>query len=308
MAKLNTLQPTDCNHVLVYGPPKGGKSLLCAQLAREFNVLWFDLENGGNTLFQLPPEAQENVELIRLPDTRTYPIAIETCLKIVKANRAIEICETHGKVSCSLCKKDEQAPIFVYDPQKFSADRNNVMVFDSMTQLTNSAIAHITKGEPDEYKLTYDDWGNLGKLMDIFLSHVQQAKYHVCVISHEVEADLEEKGKSKLVPVAGTRNFSRNSAKYFDEVIYCSVINGKHVSASSTTFKNGILTGSRNNLVTEDAKGDAWRELIKIFRAQKLNEEPEETKKVLNKISVTKNAGQKAKPDMKALLAKVKAK
>jgi len=140
------------------------------------------------------------------------------------------------------------------------------VVFDSLTQLTNSAIAHITKTQPEDYKLNYDDWGNLGKLMDTFLSHVQQAPFHIVCISHETEVEMED-GKNKLVPTAGTRNFSRNTAKYFDEVCYCEVKNRKHVVGSSTIYSGNILTGSRSGSSLESAANPS---LIPIFTGEKV--------------------------------------
>jgi hypothetical protein len=249
MPKLSSMQQSATHRVLIYGPPKSGKTQLAGSLSSAFDILWFDLESGKDTLFKLPKAQQERIELVSLPDTRSYPIAIETMLKVIKGGK-VNICEKHGKVSCALCMKDS-SPITAVELSALPT--STIVVVDSMTQLTNSAIAHITKAQPDDYKLQYDDWGNLGKLMDIFLSHVQQAGYNIIVISHEVEAEQED-GKAKLVPVAGTRNFSRNSAKYFDEVIYCEVKNGKHVYGSSTTYANKIMTGSRTGMTLEKSE------------------------------------------------------
>ena len=260
MAKLSTLEATVVQRCLLFGPPKTGKTLLAGKLAEHYDIIWVDLENGHETLFQLPVSYQERIELINIPDTRSYPMAIETCLKIVK--QPCVICELHGKVACMICKREE-APTFSTDLPSLGLD--TIVVFDSMTQLTNSAIANITKGEKDDYKLDYDDWGNLGKLLDIFLSHIQQSGYHVVVISHETEAKTEGK-KSRLVPVAGTRNFSRNCAKYFDHVIYCEVKNKKHTFTSSTTASTNILTGSRTGIAIENAADEA--SLLQIFKPE----------------------------------------
>jgi hypothetical protein len=74
-----------------------------------------------------------------------------------------------------------------------------------------------------------------------------------------------EDGKNKLVPTAGTRNFSRNTAKYFDEVIYCEVKNKKHIAASSSTYANNVLSGSRTGQVLET---QANASLIPIFKGE----------------------------------------
>lgn len=258
--KLSQKSPSKSHRVLLFGPPKSGKTQLAGELSKEFNLLWFDLENGVDTLLKLPIEQQERIEVISLPDTRTFPIAIETCLKAIKGARG-KICEEHGKWNCALCNS-KSLPSTEIELSTLPLD--TIVVFDSLTQLTQSAISHITKSQPDDYKMNYDDWGNLGKLMDTFLSHVQQAGFHVVCISHETETEMED-GKMKLVPTAGTRAFSRNTAKYFDEVIYCEVKNRKHVAASSTTYSGNILTGSRTGAVLET---EAAASLIPIFKGE----------------------------------------
>ena len=260
MAKLSTKKHSNVHRCIIFGPPKAGKSLIAGKLAEFYKIIWVDMENGHEVLFQLPEEWQERVELVNLPDTRSYPVAIETVLKMVKG--PVDICEEHGKVGCMICKKNEAE--FVHTDLPNMKDPECIVVFDSLTQLSNSAIAHITKKESDDYKLTYDDWGNLGKLLDIFLSHIQQAGYHCIVISHEVESETEGK-KKKLVPVGGTRNFSRNVAKYFDHVIYAEVKNKKHVFASSTTYNNVILTGSRTDTALETNDDGS---LLPIFKPE----------------------------------------
>jgi len=245
--------------VLVYGGPKTGKTQLVGELANYFNLIWFDLENGSATLFKLSDAAKERVELIKIPDTRSYPIAIETCLKVIKGG-PVDICEEHGKVACPLCKKDSK-PFTRVCLNDLPAD--TIAVFDSLTQLTNSAISHITQGKPDDYKLAYDDWGNLGKLMDIFLSHVQQAKFNVVCISHETEAEMED-GKMKIVPTAGTRNFSRNTAKYFGHVVYSEIKLSKHKFSSTTVSSSSVVVGSRTDVKTETMESPS---LVSIFKS-----------------------------------------
>ena len=245
--KLTNKKVSQVHRVLIYGPPKTGKTELAGSVAAFKKVIWVDLENGYTTLLKLPEEYKERIEIISLPDTRSYPIAIETCLKIIKGAK-VAICEEHGKVSCPICTQKNLPSTTV---ELSSLGDDTVVVFDSLTQLTASAISHITKGKPEDYKLDYSDWGNLGKLMEIFLSHVQQASYNVICISHETEAELED-GKIKLVPVAGTRAFSRNTAKYFDHVIYAEVKNKKHNFYSSTTSATNLNTGSRTGVHLED--------------------------------------------------------
>jgi len=196
----------------------------------------------------------------------------------------VSICDKHGKVGCPICKREETDAAksgFVAADKKFEVttnlheeyftdvDLNNlgpdtIVVFDSLTQLSTSAIAHITKGESDTYKLEYDDWGNLGKLMDIFLSHIQAGNFNCVVISHEQEVTTEG-GKNMLVPVGGTRNFSRNTAKYFGHVVYAERKNKKHIFTSSTTASTTILAGSRSDVALESSDEPS---LLQIFKPE----------------------------------------
>lgn len=259
--KLSKAPQSTTHSVLVYGPPKSGKTQLVGQLATKYNLIWFDLENGSATLHKLDSQSQERVELIQLPDSRSYPIAIETCLKIIKGGPCT-IDEITGKV---LPPNSTRKPDHPYiDVHLNSLTSDTIVVFDSLTQLTNSAIANITKAQPDDYKMQFDDWGNLGKLMDIFLSHVQAAKFNVVCISHEAEAELED-GKMKIVPVAGSRAFSRNTAKYFGHVVYCQVSLKKHIFTSSTTAFANVVIGSRTDVATEKMTEPS---LIPIFDPQ----------------------------------------
>ena len=258
--KLTQLQKSKSHRVLLFGAPKSGKTQLAGELSKEYNLIWFDLEKGVDTLLKLPVSQQERIEVISIPDTRSFPIAIETMLKVIKGGKN-EICEEHGKVGCMLCKK-ENKPFSTVELGTLGLD--TVVIVDSLTQLTNSAISFITRNQPDDYKLNYDDWGNLGKLMDTFLSHVQQAPFNVVCISHETEVEMED-GRQKLVPTAGTRNFSRNTAKYFDEVVYCEVKNKKHIAASSTLYSGNILTGSRTGTVLENVFEAS---LVPIFKGE----------------------------------------
>lgn len=256
--KLSQKKVRPIKHVMLYGPPKSGKTRLAGWCAEKYKILYFGLEGGESTLFQLPEEWHDNVEIISIPDTRDSPMAIKTMLQVIKGNKGT-VCEKHGAWNCSTCKLKGEPVVEVH---LNDLDSDTIVVVDSITQLTNSAIAHITAGTDDMYKLQFDDWGNLGKLMDMFLSYVQNAPFHVICISHENMVEMVD-GKEKIVPVAGSSKFSRNSAKYFDEVLYCEVKLGKHIAASSTTYNANILTGSRAGLSIE--KLGAIASLLPIF-------------------------------------------
>lgn len=265
MTKLNTMSKTDNPSVMLFGAPFTGKSLLAGKLAEHFNLIYVDMEAGHDVLFTLPKEWQERIEVISLPDTSSYPIAIETCLKMVKM--PVSICEKHGKCSCPRCKVAGD-PILDVDLNNLPDD--TIVIFDSATQLTSSAIANIVKNEDDMYKLKLDDWGGLSKLMDIFFSHIQNAPYKRIVISHVKEAEQED-GKVLLSPVAGSSNFSSNVARFFDHVVYLERKNKKHMVASSTTYNTRIMTGSRTNIKLEDMNEAT---LLSIFKPEAVVDVP----------------------------------
>ena len=258
MAKLSLIPPSKYQRILIYGAPKTGKTQIAGAISSDFDITYVGNENGHGTLQKLPIEQQERIEVINLPDTKDFPIAAETMLKLAKGDE-YKVCQTHGKVNCMACMKASLPVDTVYFN---SRGPGHVVIYDSITQLTSSLIAHITKNQDDDYKLDYDDWGNLGKLMSIFLDRIQQAQYHVICISHETESELED-GKKRIVPVAGTRNFSRNTAKYFDHVIYAQVKNGKHVFSSSTTADPNIVTGSRTNAALEKMTTPSLIDILK---------------------------------------------
>ena len=158
--KLNKAVKSSVQRVCLYGPPKSGKTQLAGALAEHYNILWFDLENGYTTLFKLPEAWQERIELVRIPDSKESPIAVDTMLKVVKG-LPTKICEDHGRVMCPKCIKGENTPVHLND-----LDGSWVVVIDSGTQFTASAVAHVTSGQSDTYKLDFGDWGNVKTLCE----------------------------------------------------------------------------------------------------------------------------------------------
>lgn len=292
--KLTKLAQSPIQHVLVYGPPKTGKTQLVTELTKEFNILYFGLENGHAPFYKLPLAQQERVEIVNIPDTRDYPMAIETMLKVMKGGPC-KICDRHGKVNCPVCAAESisnAAEVSFTEVDIKALGPDTIVVIDSLTQITDSGLAQVTKGKDEDYKMQQDDWGNLGKLMAILLSRIQQAPCHLICISHETEAELED-GKNKIVPTMGSRNFSRNSAKAFDHVVYCQVSNMKHEFKSMTTKTVNIVVGSRTDVDTQKDGS-----LMPIFKGQ--------VKTTAQPSIPTQSAGAKAASDLSDLLKKVK--
>jgi hypothetical protein len=255
---------------LVYGPPKSGKTALVGKLAANFNLHWLDLENGVKTLLNpdmLNPKFRKNVNVITVPDHRMYPVAIDTVRAVLKGGKR-RICYKHGKVNCPLCTKDAEARWSELDILTFT-DRD-ILVIDSMSQLAASAmnkvvhkdITHPTTGE--DYKATFNDYAKQGALMEEVLSLIQVIDLNVVVISHEIDSEKADSSKEAIVPMAGTRNYSKMSGKFFDELVYVSVINKKHSVINSSISSATVLTGGRSGVKLDSLK-DADISLLPLF-------------------------------------------
>lgn len=238
--KLTSAKQSKAKRVLIYGESMTGKTTLAGTLAEKFKVIWFDLEKGYESLLKLPKEYQENIELIAIPDTKIFPIAIETLLKVF-TGKEVFICEQHGKVSCPICKKAEAPETRIALNE---LDENTVVVIDSLTQLSASTLNFLMKDKEDTAKPEWDVYRSQGALLEKILSCMQQSKHHIVCISHVVESQQED-GKVKLFPVCGTSNFSRNCPRFFDDVVYVELKNKKHTATCSTTYANNITAGSR---------------------------------------------------------------
>lgn len=260
MVQLSTLKEAHYHRVCVFGPPKSGKTEIVGKLSKHFKLHWIDLENGHLTLTKLPIEQQANIDLIRVKDTRSLPIATETVMKVL-SGQPTKICQEHGKVNCPICLKNAPQAFDLIDLSTFGPQ--DILVIDSLTQLSNSIMAVVTKGKPDDYKFEWDDYLAQGTRLDLNLSLIQQATYNCVVITHEAEIELEDKSK-KLVPVAGTAKFSRNTAKYFDHIVYCGRVGTKHIAASSTSYRPNVLTGSRTDISIEKSSEPSLFEIFGV--------------------------------------------
>lgn len=237
--------------IMIYGQPKSGKTSLAATLASEgYNIIWFDFEKGSQTLkTSVPQEFKKNINLFRCDDSRDNPTAIHTAIKVMSM-KPKQVCVQHGTADCIKCLQKKDPSLFeTVDFSKLTT--KDVVVFDSLTQLSDSARNEATKELTDFAKLEFKHYDKEGILLSMLLGAIQNAShFHRVVISHELAVEQPDKSE-KIVPVAGTKNFSKKVAKYFDHVIYTRVHNNKHQAASSTGFNMKFLTGSRSNLALE---------------------------------------------------------
>ena len=309
MAKLDTVDLSNIGQkVILFGPPKAGKTELAGKLAAHFNTLWFDLEHGYLTLKKFPVEIQRNIELIRVPDNRQNHLAITSMLKVTDG-KPVTICDLHGIVG-AMCPKCKMATVSgnvhnVGQMVKIDIEMlgpNDLVVVDSLTQLSHSAMGKTFGGQTeDNIKPEYSNYMGQGFFLDKFLTCIQQSRANWCVISHE-EALTQEDKIEKIVPMAGTRNFSRNTARYFDHVVYVSIKNRKYHQNSSGVSDMKILTGSRTNVDLADPLSEG---LITMFRTVKGTEENNKAVAAVNKISPAPAEPEvvKEKPAMNPALA-----
>jgi hypothetical protein len=249
---------SEARHILVYGPPKSGKTELVGALAKDYRLWWFDLDGGAKTLMGQKSAAfphLSNINYFRIPDTQTFPIAVATMLKVIKGGKAV-VCHKHGTVSCPLCK---EGPATEIDVSSFD-NKKDILVLDSYTQLMDSVINWIhkdalSKDDWNSIKSNYDDWAKQGAISDRFGSTFQNAPYNVIVVSHEVLVELED-GSKKIAPIGGTRNKSSDFAKYFDDVVYCEVVGGVFKALAHQADKSRIVLGSRTGKKLQGPKGE----------------------------------------------------
>ncbi len=248
--KLSELLRNTSSHAILFGDSKSGKSTLISKLAENgFHLIWVSLDNGHGVLHKLSLKAQENIDIIVLPDVKNFPVAIDTCRKLL-GGEEVSICHAHGIVGCTPCKTHKQA-FSSYCFKKLGP--RDIVVFDHLTQLTDSCMALICKDKPVDYKPKLDDWGSLRFHMQEVMSNIQQAKYNIIAVAQVMETEMED-GKKKLTPQVGSREFGKSVGSYFDHIIYCEVSNLTHKAGSKTTFRASVLTGSRGDVAIEDQK------------------------------------------------------
>jgi AAA domain len=260
--KLSELSRRRAQHLIVFGEPKTGKSTLVSELtAHGYTLHWISMDNGHGILWKLPPKQQELLDVVVIPDTKEFPVAVATCLKIVSGKK-VSICGQHGQVDCSTCRRlGDSVGWSEIDVNSFGP--MDIIVFDHIQQIAASAMNQILKKDKveEDEKIEWKHWGIQGVLMDKFLTNVQQATYNVICITHVSETELED-GTKKLVPLVGSSVFSRNSGKFFDHMIYCQMINKDHRFGSSTGYQNRVVTGSRSDVEIEKEKIPS---LVKFF-------------------------------------------
>lgn len=276
--KPSALARRRANHICVFGDPKTGKSTLVAELLMHqtnLKIVWLSMDNGHEVIFKLPvpPEVlDQRLEILVLPDTKENPCAIRT-VRAILSGASVNICDTHGEVNCSTCRAKQGSFTNLHAG---TWGPETVLVLDHIGQLANSAmtVAYKKYKKDPEEKPEWDQYGMQGILMDGILTNIQQAPYHAVCITHVCESEMED-GTKKLVPMGGTTNFSRNMGKYFDHIVYCHMLNGKHRFGSATGYQAKVVTGSRLDVTIE---GQSSASLMPFFDGTIKGKEVEDRK------------------------------
>lgn len=263
-----TGKPVGMWSLLIYGPPKGGKTRLAATIAKVpyiKRVHFFDIENGAETLRtmyvkdkKLSREQAEKIIVYKIPDTAQLPMAMETMMKVLTVNADHIICEEHGKINCVACATEFNEK---KQPTKFAGQTFNirkctdedVVIIDSGSQLADSIMNYYMRGK-ESSKPTWDEYMPQGQDLTNALTIVQRARTNFIVTTHEIGIETKENDTEveRLYPLMGTKNFSRKCAKYFSHVAYLQPRLNKHRGGTSTTYRQDTITGSRGGWKLED--------------------------------------------------------
>jgi AAA domain len=292
--KLTDYKSSATKRVLIHGISGSGKSTLAAEMSLHgYKLIWLNIENAADTLLKLPVAAQDNINLINIPDSSSYPIAAQTLLTLFKSGKA-QICDSHGKTSCPICARDPESIVTLVDFSTLGS--NDIVVLDTATQLSYSIMAFTMKDKSVEIKPERDDWGALRKYTEFFKSQFQGARFNLIVVCQSQEADLED-GVSKLVPSFGSAGMSAAFGSAFDTVVFTEIKNGKHRAYSKSTASPKFLSRSRSDFAIEDAPIGSLS-LLPIFN----------TEAAVPKASVVSAPahGTKAVSDLQALAASLK--
>ena len=264
--------------VLMYAPPKCGKTAAVFGLAKlGYKIVYIGLENGhlvvANEGLKMKQDDYERIEIYNIPDSDTNLVAYSAIRQVFQGKR-FALCETHGRNSCRECQPNPKVPLenpMVIDPSLW--DSKTIVVLDSLTQLFISIKLGILAETNVNGRMTQQGWGDVGNQMDTIISRIQQAPYHLVVLTHtqRIEDTALDANKKPVVigvrhqPIAGSQNYSANVAKIFDTVVYGEKSKGRYNMYSDQAANPNVIVGSRSKPWTaNDWKLEATP-LINIF-------------------------------------------
>jgi DNA polymerase III delta prime subunit len=263
------LEHRAAHHILLYGLPKTGKTLVAASVAKlDFirKVYYFDLDNGFASVInaELTPgvpyltDAElDKIEVMPIVDSPAGDVDTFEKMNIVN--------EEVPKAALILSKvlRERKTHYYSYDlqglavkPTANTIDFNfhqltnkDCIVIDSGTQLSNSLYTLAQVANPD-YRDPRKWWGAFTQNANALLSKLQSSKAHIVMVCHAnvIEADPIKMTKAETIPIFGSAPYSRNVGRYFDSVIYLHVSAGKYKSISLASSKGRVMAGTRFNI------------------------------------------------------------
>lgn len=246
--------------ILIYGDSGIGKTRFAAtaaQVPEVTRIVWLDLENGKDTILSmgLSDEELQKIQLIQLLDTRKDPHVMSTVLKMFSSQQDLHICEEHGRLTCLKCAK---APTQTFNLTKMT--KSEILVIDTGSQLADCGVNALLKGQAEDAILPIQEWGTVVNWMKAICQVIQNGRYtNVIMTCHALPIETysgtginKVLQKTEVFPMAGTQALSRKFGAYFGTEIFLELRANKHAGGSSTTYKKGVQTKSRNNIKVED--------------------------------------------------------
>lgn len=263
--KATEFKKSQAQHIMIFGDPGTGKSMLVLQLLEAgYKIKYFCIDGGIPDGFVdskgkerlLKQNELERLEIFMLRDTPSFQVGQQTFRKVIKGD-SLNICDYHGQVNCSVCRKAELSfsTVCLNDMHL-----DEIAVFDHLTAFSKSVLNTLWDGETfssnisgdagKEDGTSYTIFRQQGWLENDFLSRQQVAPFNTIVIAEQMMVEMED-NKKKLVPSCGTKDFSATVGSYFGNIIHASVVNGKHRFGSKSTYQNGVITKSRSGFEIE---------------------------------------------------------
>jgi len=235
-AAIDSAEEVYHKHILIWGPPKSGKTHLLATAVKSpyiDRVFWLDNERGLETLLYartvddsplLTPEEMGKIIPFNIQDTFEEPRAAETFLRTFRPGHSSPtVCITHGRVDCPKCPPERRVPFNL----KTCGDRDLIIV-DTLSQLGESILA-VTMGK-NTYKDLRKYYGDFTLDIIPILTAIQSASTNIICATHTIDETkivkdpMTKQTFEKLLgtyPLCGSKNFSKNKlAKHFNYSIY----------------------------------------------------------------------------------------
>lgn len=238
--------------IIIFGAPGTGKTVYAGGAADKFEVLWFDLENGKDSLLtNLSDEQLANITYVPISDTTDAPVAAVTLSKLFEHRRG-RICYKHSEFNCPLCGKNS----IELNLDDWTPDKGRVVVIDSATQFSWSAffraMFQLKKDLSDGDSTSFDIWRIQGAYITKLFSAIQASNNHVITIAHEHDVQYPDKSV-RIVPSVGTKTQKMEFAKFFGHKLRASIKMGKYVMSSKIKAGANFEVGSRWNIDAEKA-------------------------------------------------------